>query len=67
MAKITIKTTDIIGDVIRWDQAKKKAAQIDTNEINKKVAEVFPVEKLADIKKNATCEIDNIFKDIFNM
>lgn len=63
---MTYKPNDIIFDCIAWDKAKRKAAEeIPDEEINKKVAEIFPAEKLESMKANTIKEINKIFNDLF--
>lgn len=63
MNNITVKPADLIGDCIRWETAKRKAAEIDTAEIEKKTAEVFPAEKLEEIKRATDNFIKNLFQN----
>lgn len=61
MANITIKPQDIIGECIALDIARRKCETLDNAEIQKKVAEVFPPEKLDEIKADTTSALNDLF------
>lgn len=57
----TIKPNDILKDFIKYEETKK-ACNIPQAEIDKKVAEIFPQEKVDKIKAEALKGIDDILK-----